>query len=87
MKTSDFEKAIDSLSCNIEILEMRMRHGSVTKVYGQTAEQYLKWDNVGRGFCASKRRGESSVSPDELIEIIDRIRGWWRDPVFDLKFD
>ena len=84
MKTSDFEKAIDALNCDIEIDEMKLRNGQVRLVLGHTDHMLLVWDENGRGFGIPY--GEPYFCTEENHAFHD-LDDYERDAKFDLKFE
>ena len=52
MKVRDFERAIDALSADITIDEMKLRHSDVRQVNAHTDNQLIVWDEYGRAFSA-----------------------------------
>ena len=46
MKVRDFERAIDALSADITIDEMKLRHSDVRQVNAHTDNQLIVWDET-----------------------------------------
>lgn len=89
MRIKDFERAIDALSADITIDEMKLRHSEVRQVNAHTNTQLIVWDEHGRAFSASKE-GEREMFLTEGKEgnIIGMSgRAIQRDKSFDLKFE
>lgn len=91
MKTVDFEKAIEALSVNgLEITKFSygINH-QVVAVYAKMGERtFLKWDDIGRGFCFDIDEeidgdGQAIVPGVKHPEYLD----YRRDADFDLKFE
>lgn len=89
MKVKDFERAIDALSADITIDEMKLRHSDVRQVNAHTNGQLVVWDECGRAFSASKN-GEYWTflieGEDGNIAAVSGIPVS-RDEIFDLKFE
>lgn len=84
MKVKQFEKAIDALSCGIEIDEMKLRDGNVRLVLGHNMHSLLLWDEIGRGFCIPYEDPEFCTADNHQFNAVE---DYARDPKFDLKFD
>ena len=89
MKVKDFEKAIDALSADIVIDEMKLRHSDVRQVNAHTDIQLIIWDEYGRAFSASKEgKREMFLTEGEDGNIVGMSgRAVERDKSFDLKFE
>ena len=53
MKVKDFERAIDALSADITIDEMKLRYSDVRQVNAHTNTQLIVWDEHGRALNSS----------------------------------
>lgn len=88
MNAKDFEQAIDRLTNNIVIDEMRYRGKSVREVIGHTEHSYILWDQFGRGFSAQlaghREKFLDFFDPDDL-KISDGVQ-LLRNESFDLNF-
>lgn len=89
MKVKDFERAIDALSTNVTIDEMKLRHSDVRQVNAHTDNQLIVWDEYGRAFSASKGcEKDIFLTEDEDGNIIGMSgTAVQRDKSFDLKFE
>lgn len=89
MKVKDFERAIDALSADITIDEMKLRHSDVRQVNAHTTNQLIVWDDYGRAFSASKGCEHEMFLTDGEDGNIVGMSGIpvERDKSFDLKFD
>ena len=89
MKVKDFERAIDALSADITIDEMKLRYSDVRQVNAHTNTQLIVWDEHGRAFSASKESEREVFLPEgEEGNIIGMSgRAVERDKSFDLKFE
>ena len=87
MKVKDFEKAIDALSADITIDEMKLRHSDVRQVNGHNSTYTIIWDEYGRSFTANKTVEETYIIPDDEGKTAT-VNGYplQRDAAFDLKF-
>lgn len=89
MKVKDFERAIDALSADITIDEIKLRHSEVRQVNAHTNTQLIVWDEHGRAFSASKEgEREMFLTEGEEGNIIGMSGcAVERDKSFDLKFE
>lgn len=89
MKVEDFERAIDALSADITIDEMKLRHSDVRQVNAHTDSQLVVWDEYGRAFSASKKsEREMFLADGEGGNLVGMSgRAVERDKSFDLKFE
>ncbi|WP_028897807.1 hypothetical protein [Prevotella sp. HUN102] len=89
MKAKDFEKAIDALSADITIDEMKLQHSNVRQVNAHTNSQLVVWDEYGRAFSASREsKKDIFLTNGEDGNIVCK-SGFplSRDKSFDLKFE
>lgn len=89
MKVKDFEKAIDALSADITIDEMKIHYSDVRQVYAHIDTMLIVWDEYGRSFSASKE-GECQIfrTEEEDGGIVAKSGvAVTRDKSFDLKFE
>lgn len=89
MKVKDFERAIDALSADITIDEMKLRHSDVRQANAHTTNLLIVWDGNGRAFSASKRsEHEIYLTEGEDGKLIG-VSGVpvERNKSFDLKFE
>lgn len=54
MKVKEFEEAIDALSSDIVIDEMKLRHSYVRQVNGHKGDLHIVWDEYGRAYSYKK---------------------------------
>lgn len=89
MKTKDFEKAIDALSADITIDEIKLRHSDVRQVNAHTDNQLIIWDGHGRAFSAKKGSEHKMILTEGEDGNIIGMSGVpvERDKSFDLKFE
>nr|WP_288331372.1 3-mercaptopyruvate sulfurtransferase [uncultured Prevotella sp.]DAZ14007.1 MAG TPA: hypothetical protein [Caudoviricetes sp.] len=89
MKVRDFERAIDALSADITIDEMKLRHSDVRQVNAHTDNQLIVWDEYGRAFSAGKESGHEMLLAAVEDGNIVGMSGMpvERDKSFDLKFE
>lgn len=89
MRVKDFEKAIDALSTDIVIDEMKIRHSNVRQVNAHINSQLIVWDEHGRAFSASKEsKHETFLTEGEDGNIVEKSGvPLERDKSFDLKFE
>lgn len=89
MKVKDFERAIDALSTDVTIDEMKLRHSEVRQVNAHTDSQLIVWDEYGRAFSAKREsEREMFLAEGEDGNIVGMSgRAVERDKSFDLKFD
>ena len=89
MKVKDFEKAIDALSADIVIDEMKLRHSDVRQVNAHTTNLLIVWDGNGRAFSAKKGSEHEIYLTEEEDGKIIGVSGVpiERDKSFDLKFE
>uniref|UniRef100_A0AB33JEB3 Uncharacterized protein n=1 Tax=Prevotella sp. GTC17262 TaxID=3236797 RepID=A0AB33JEB3_9BACT len=89
MKVKYFEQAIDALSADITIDEMKLRHSDVRQVNAHTDNLLIVWDEYGRAFSASREsEREMFLAEGEDGNIIGMLgRAIERDTSFDLKFE
>lgn len=88
MKTKDFEYAINALSDNIFIDEIKLRHSHVRQVNAHTDELLIVWDEHGRAFSVNKNEDSQIFLYDDGEWKIKGERGIQlsRDKSFDLTF-
>lgn len=86
MRAKDFEKAIETIGCELLRLKFREKSGgNVMVAYGQVPGSltYVMWDENGRGFVFSQDPdGEDCVSEFNMSAL-----PYERDEKFDLKFE
>ena len=89
MKVNNFEKAIDALSTNIIIDEMKLHHSDVRQVNAHTDKLLIVWDEHGRAFSASKeQKRELFFAAGEEGGLVSTLGiPLNRDKSFDLKFE
>lgn len=89
MKTSEFEKAINSLPIDITIDEIVLSHGQVKEVYAHSVQAYLKWKGDGMcfEFAAYKDLPNNVIDTKNIVPPIVWIRnheldieGIWHSP-------
>ena len=85
MRVQDFEQAIEALNCNIEIDEMKIRHGQVRQVNGHTSGLKVVWDELGRAFSMPFDQDAEEFIDVDSGSIVNG-RRLERDSNFDLKF-
>ena len=89
MKAKDFEKAIDALSTDIIIDEMKLRHSNVRQVNAHTSNHLIVWDEHGRAFSAERESNREVFLTEGEDGNIVGMSGVpvERDKSFDLKFE
>ena len=89
MKVKDFERAIDALSADITIDEMKLRYSDVRQVNAHTNTQLIVWDEHGRAFSAKKESEHKMILTEGEDGNIIGMSGVpvARDKSFDLKFE
>ena len=86
MKIQEYERAIESLGCRIEIDEMKLKGGRVRQVNGHTETLIVIWDELGRGFSMPAGQDTESFADLDSQQIVAG-RRLERDSSFDLKFE
>ena len=89
MKVNDFEKAIDALSTDIVIDEMKIWHSKVIQVNAHTNNQLVVWDECGWTYSADKdgeRKIFLTIGEDGNIFGLSGVPVD-RDKSYDLKFE
>lgn len=80
MRVKDFEEKIDMLG-GVRIIEMRMRHSTVTKVFGRAEKSLIMWDDMGRAFYKPLPEDFDEEKLDKHVK-----GGWKRTVRWDLDF-
>lgn len=82
MKTNDFEKAIEALGCNIEIIEVKTSGGQVKICTGHIQQLLIYWDVFGRAFALHDAADPMAIAED----IYDNMDLFSRETAYDLTF-
>lgn len=86
MRTKDFEDAIDELTCDVELIEVRIdTKGEVIIFFGRTQIFMVAWDRFGRAYARLAEQKQDNSDEDGDTNDIS-VPSYHRAPEFDLDF-